>query len=312
MVDPRFVQARKDGTWRVATRSLTGTCAGVDFTGERRWWGGRWALTSAAPFPVPEKLVLFVSARGMEHGFWRDLIVGDVGFDQSFFIFCDTPALLPLVLGPATRGVLSKHEKLRDALTLYVRGGTTRVLGTCDEDDPHAVARHLAVHRALAEDHRACLAGWQELVAAAHGRADETWPPVATIMSRTGTLTVHASWSAPTTRDGADWELSADSLRTHINGHDGRKRKRWTLLEMEPGVAGTHRMGRRHVTVLGQPSISLPLLDDLVYDGDIVSISCGAAVSVAMRGLAGPRQMNAGLRIIELIVDPRGSTSPYR
>lgn len=311
-MDPGFVEARKDGSWLVASRSLTGSCDGVEFTGERRWWGGRWALTSAAPFPVPEKLILFVSARGMEHGFWRDLIVGDPSFDAAFFIFCDTPALLPLVLGPATRRALRDHPQLRDALTLYVRAGVTRVLGTCSEDDPRAVDRHIAVHRALAEDHRACLTGWQELMAGAHGRADEKWPPVATIMSRTGTLTVHASWTAPTTRDGADWELSADSLRTHINGHDGKRRRRWTMLEMEPGVAGSHRLGRRHVTILGQPSISMPLLDELVYDGDLVSISCGSSVSVAMRGVARPRQMNAALRIIELIVDPRGTGSPYR
>lgn len=311
-MDPGFVEARKDGTWLVATRSLTGTCAGVELTGERRWWGGRWALTSAAPFPVPENLILFISARGMEHGFWRDLTVGDKIFDGAFFVFCDTPALLPLVVGPATRRALRDFHRLRDALTVYVRAGVTRVIGTCDEDDPLAVDRHLAVHRALAEDHRACLAGWQELMAGAHGRADEKWPPVATIMSRTGTLTVHASWTAPTTRDGADWDLSADSLRTHINGHDGRKRKRWTMLEMEPGVAGTHQLGRRHVTLLGEASISMPLLDELVYDGDIVSITCGSSVSVAMRGLAGTRQMNTGLRIIELIVDPRGTGSPYR
>jgi hypothetical protein len=31
-----------------------------------------------------------------------------------------------------------------------------------------------------------------------------------------------------------------------------------------------------------------------------------------MRGLAGSRQMNSALRIIELIVDPRGTGSPYR
>jgi hypothetical protein len=60
------------------------------------------------------------------------------------------------------------------------------------------------------------------------------------------------------------------------------------------------------------PSISLPLLDDLVYYGNIVSIYCGAEVRVAMRGLAGPRQIDSALRIIELIVDPAGSGSPYR
>ena len=311
-MDPAFVQARKDGEWRVASTMMTGTCAGVEFTGERRWWGGRWSLTSTAKFPVPEAVILFVSASGMEHGFWRDLLVGDAAFDSSFFIFCDTPALLPLVLGPATRKALSEAGQLRDSLTLYVRGGFTRVLGSCGEDDKRAIDRHLAVHRALAEDHRACLADWQELMTASHGRADDSWPPVATIMSRTGTLSVHVSWTAPTTRDGADWDLSADSLRTHIRGHDGRTRRRWSLVEMAPGIAGTHHFGRRRVTIFGVPSISLPVLEDLVHMGDLVSIRCGADIAVAMRGLAAPRQMNAALRIIELIVDPAGSGSPYR
>lgn len=311
-MDPEFVRARKDGAWQVASRTLSGTCAGVDITGERRWWGGRWALTSAAPFPVPETLILFVSVSGMEHGFWRDLLVGDPGFDRSHFIFCDTPALLPLVLGPATRQALRDSEEIRDALTLYVRGGVTRVMGTSSEDDPRAIDRHLAVHHALAEDHRACLASWQELMTSSHGRADATWPPVATIMSRTGTLNVYASWTAPTTRDGADWERSADSLRTHLKGHDGKTRRQWTMVEMAPGIAGTHQLGSRHVTIFGVPSISIPVLDDLVHMGNIVAIRAGAEVAVALRGLAAPRQMNAGLRIIELIVDPEGTGSPYR
>lgn len=254
-MDPEFVRARKDGAWQVASRTLSGTCAGVDITGERRWWGGRWALTSAAPFPVPETLILFVSVSGMEHGFWRDLLVGDPGFDRSHFIFCDTPALLPLVLGPATRQALRDSEEIRDALTLYVRGGVTRVMGTSSEDDPRAIDRHLAVHHALAEDHRACLASWQELMTSSHGRADATWPP---------------------------------------------------------GIAGTHQLGSRHVTIFGVPSISIPVLDDLVHMGNIVAIRAGAEVAVALRGLAAPRQMNAGLRIIELIVDPEGTGSPYR
>jgi len=311
-VDPAFVTARKDGQWHVATRSLTGHCGGIDVTGERRWWGGRWTLTSTQAFPVPESLLLYVSSTGMDHGYWRDLLVGEPAFDRDHFIFCDIPALLPLILGPATRRALRDHESAGDVLTLYVRRGVTQVSGTCSEDDSRAIDRHLGVHRALAEDHRACLARWQAQMTAAHGRADPSWPPVATIMSRTGTLSVHTSWTSPTTRDGSDWHRSADSLRTHITGHDDRERRRWTLIEMERGIAGTHELGRRHVTIVGKPSISLPLLGDLVRAGDIVEIRCSAEVSVTMRGLATPRQMEAGLRIIELVVDTAGSASPYR
>ena len=311
-MDPGFIQARSDGDWRVASSSLTGRCSGVAFAGERRWWGGRWTLTSTAAFPVPESLILYVSAAGMDHGFWRDLRVGDPTFDYDYFIFCDTPALLPLVLGRATRAALQRHERIGDATTLYVRDGLTRVTSSCGEDDKTAIERHLAVHTALDEDHRACLVRWQQRMTEANGRADASWPPVATIMSRTGTLMVHTSWTAPTTRDASDWELSADSLRTHLTGHDDRDRKRWSLSAMEPGRAGTHELSGRHVTIFGQPSISLPLLGDLVRTGDIVSIRCGTEIAVSMRGLADPRQMEAALRIVELVVDAAGSASPYR
>jgi len=309
-VNPAFVG--KNGEWKVASKSLTGRRDDIEFAGDRRWWGGRWEIASTAPFPIPEKVILYVSRSGMDHGFWRDLRVGDRAFDRDYFVFCDTPALLPMILGPATRRALADFKELDDALTLYVRGGVTRVTGSVAEKDPTGIDRHVAIHRALAADHAATLARWRDLMSAAHGRAEASWPPVATIMSRTGTLVVHTSWTAPSSRDAADWDRSADSLRTHVTTHDDRERRPWFLTVMERGVAGTHQLGGEHVTILGKPSISLPLLGDLVRAGNIVTIQAGAQVLVSMRGLASAKQIEAALRVVELVVDIDGSDSPYR
>ncbi len=309
-MNPAFVG--KVGEWKVASKSLTGRREGIDFTGERRWWGGRWALTSTAPFPVPENVILYVSRSGMDHGFWRDLRVGNPAFDRDYFVFCDTPALLPLILGPAARRALADHAELDDALTLYVRGGVTQLTGSVGEKDPTGIDRFVAVHRALVEDHQATLARWRDLMSAAHGRAEASWPPVATIKSRTGTLVVHTSWTAPTSRDAADWDRSADSLQTHLTTHDDRERRPWFLTATGPGVAGTHQLAGKHVMVVGKPTISLPLLGDLVRAGNIVTIQAGAQVLVSMRGLANAKQIESALRIVELVVDTASSDSPYR
>jgi hypothetical protein len=311
-VEP-FLEARRDGGWKVATRSLTGQIAQVAFTGERRWWGGRWVLTSTGPFPVAEEMIVFASRKGMDHGFWRDIDVGDGSFDHRYFLFSDLPALLPMVLGRATRTALEDHAQLADALELYVRGGLVRVHGSNTPDDATAIARHLAIHAALARDRASWLESWQQLIVAAHGRAHlESWPPTATIMSRTGTLAVHLSWDAPTTRDGADWDASRHSLRTHVRGHDDRERRRWSLREAGAGQAATHELAGRRFVIFGQPSFSLPAVSQLLSEAPIVALQSGLHVAVTLRGIPSARHLEASVRMIERLLDPAGSSSPYR
>lgn len=310
MAAPAFV-AEVEGAWETAGPLVSGRCEGVDFTAERRWWGGRWRLQSEAPFPVPEPMILYVSRRGMDHGFWRDLPVGERAFDHGHFVFCDAPALLPLVVGRATRVALS-GASTSDALTLYARAGRTSVEGTNEATDREAIARHLAVHRALEEDHRASVTRWQDTVAAAHGRGEDAWPPSGTLLCRAGTLVARLRWTNPTTRDGADWGAAEASLRTDVVAHEERDGRRWSMREVGPGVAATHELAGRRFVVVGSPTIRVPAIEAAVARGDVTSISVGRRVGVAVRGLATSRQLEAAVRIVEQLLGAADATAPYR
>jgi len=168
-----FLDARRDAGWLTAEHGVRGSIDGVELTCESRWWGNQWNVTGESAFPIPEKLTLFVSERGMDHGFWRDLRVGDSRFDARFFVFCDTPALLPILVGEATRGALSNTGPNRHDITLYVRDGRVKTTGITMKDDTQSIDRHLAIHRALADDHRAFLARWKQHMDAAAGRAEQ-------------------------------------------------------------------------------------------------------------------------------------------
>ncbi|MBL0219354.1 MAG: hypothetical protein IPQ07_36480 [Myxococcales bacterium] len=308
---PSFLAARPDARWAGAPKELRGGCDGVEFEVLGRWWGKRWSVTSEAPFPMPERLLLFASRKGMEHGFWRDFRVGDPAFDHRHFVFSDTPALLPIIMGPQTRHALGARTALDDALTLYVRGGVARVTGQNDADDDTALTRHLDVHRALAADHQTFLTAWDELVTSAQGRADPRWPPTGTVMNPVGALRLYLTWAEAARRD-VDWLAREDSLRTNLAGNDGRQRSRWSLREAEPFEAHDLELGAGRYLVTGKPTLSTPALEALVLRGKIVAISSSAQVRVAVRGLATTSQLQAMLRLLETLLQAADSGSPYR
>lgn len=275
---------------------------GVTVTARSRWWGKRWTTTSESAFPVPEPLLLFASRRGMDHGFWRDYRIGDSAFDQRHFVYSDSPALLPLVIGPATRKALGAKTRLDDALSLYVVGGVTRVSGTNHADDVTAVPRHMDVHRALARDHADLVAAWAALVENVHGRAEPHWPPAGILMNPVGALRVSLAWVP---RD-------EDSLRTHLVGQDGRSRVRWKLREAEPFEDGNFSLGDRRMVVTGTPTLPRAQLEHLVERGAIASIACATEVRVAVRGVATEAQLGAMVRVLEQVLKAADSGTPYR
>ena len=283
---------------------------GVDVRLESRWWGNRHRVTATSEFPVPEKLILFCSQQGMDHGFWRDLVVGDRVFDRRFFVFCDSPALLPIVCGEATRAALS-----HDDITLYVRDGRVTTTGIAQiKGDDQATARHVAVHRALGADYRAFLARWKEQMDTAAGRADAVWPPTATLLRPAGALTVKLAWSAPTSRDGSDWEEAADSMRTLVTAHDDTARMKWTLREVTPTTPCTHVLAGRRFTLVGTLPFALPVLETIIRQGQLASIAVHEkTITAGIHGIATARQVEGAVRIIHLVVKATAdSTSPYR
>ncbi len=306
-----FVDARPDVAWNKQSRSVTGTCDGVEFSIDARWWGSQCTIAGGSPFPMPESLIVYASAQGMDHGYWRDLPVGDRTFDYRYFVFSDVPALLPLVIGEATRRAMSADP----SIVLYIRDRVVQTTSTVDASDAAALARHVAVHHALAEDHRACLARWGDRIADAQGMADATWPPTAMLMRPTGMLEVSLGWTAPASRDGADWDAAIRSLRTAVVGRDDRQRPRWTLSEVGDTTACTHVLGGRRFRLIGTLPLARDLLGDLIERGNVASISCGGSdLTVALHGMASAPRLEAAVRIVQLVVDATSvdSGSPYR
>jgi hypothetical protein len=287
----------------------------IDVRLASRWWGNRHAVTATSPFPVPEKLILYCSQQGMDHGFWRDLVVGDRVFDRLFFVFCDSPALLPIICGETTRAALLAAASVRDEITLYVRDGQVKTTGTAAfKNDDEAAARHTTVHRALATDHQAFLARWKAQMDSAAGRADAVWPPTATLLRPAGALMVKLAWSAPKSRDGSDWELAADSMRTLITAHDDQARAKWTLREVSPTTPCTHVLAGRRFTLVGALPFALPVLENIIRQGQLASIAAHEkTITVGIHGIATARQIEGAVRIVHLVVEATAdSTSPYR
>ena len=299
---PAFLEARPDAGWRAASPGTRGTVDGVTLTARSRWWGKRWTMTSESTFPVPEPLLLFASRKGMDHGFWQDYRLGDAAFDQRHFVFSDSPALLPLILGPQTRRAIGVKTQLDDALSLYVVGGVSRVSGTNHGDDITAVTRHLDVHRALALDHEELMAAWTALLSKVHGRAEPHWPPAGIVMNPVGALRLSLGWLPK----------DEDSLRTKLAGQDGRARARWKLREAEPFEESNLEIGHRRMVLRGNPTLPKPQLDQLVDRAAIVSISCAAEVRVAVRGVATEAQLGNMVRVLEQVLKAADSGTPYR
>jgi hypothetical protein len=287
---------------------------GVEVRCESRWWGNQYNVVGESDFPVPEKLILFVSQRGMDHGFWRDLRVGDATFDAQFFVFCDSPALLPIICGEATRAALSNTGPHRNDITLYVRHGRVKTTGIAKKDDEEAVDRHVAIHRSLVEDHRGFLASWKARLDTAAGRGDAVWPPAGTLLRPAGALLVKLAWTAPTSRDASDWDEAADSMRTLITAHDDRARMKWTLREVSPTTPCTHVLAGRRFTLVGALPFALPLLDNIIRQGQLASIAVHEkTITVGVHGIASARQVEGAVRVIHLVVEATtDASSPYR
>ncbi|CAN5780946.1 hypothetical protein BH11MYX3_BH11MYX3_02120 [soil metagenome] len=310
-VKPRFLTVRPDGGWQGSPTDLRGRCDGVAFEATGRWWGTRWTVISEAPFPVPEPLLLFASSRGMEHGFWRDFRIGDPGFDREHFVFSDTPALLPFIVGPATRAALAAGTKVDDALTLYVRGGVSRLTGTNEAGDASVIERHLAVHHALAADHQTALKAWEELVGTVHGRAEPRWPPTARVINPVGVLRLYLRWDAGGSRD-VDWSQREDSLRTSMAGHGEQGRPRWSMREAEPFEPHNLEIKDRRFVLDGKPAVPLAVLEPMIHRTQITRLACGNEARVSVRGLATTQQLTQMIRTLELLLKVPESGSPYR
>jgi hypothetical protein len=269
-------------------------------------------------------MILFISERGMDHGFWRDMDVGHhdldgkadhvrAGFDGRHFVFCDIPGLLRLVVGTET--IRAFHRKSQEhPIVLYVRDRIVKTKSTHDPDDETAIARHVAIHRGLAADHATLVSSWQTRLATASGRGNTTWPLTGQINSRVGTLLVAVTWEMqPESRDGAEWYQGYHSLRTEVTATGDRTKPRWTLVETAPGQRPTHRIGERTYTLSGTPSMPIDRIARIVEDTELVALGFGSALRISLPGLANAKQLAASRSLVETLLHAQQSSeSPYR
>ena len=311
---PAFAAARSDVAWRFDGRTLAGTCDGVDVVAERRWWGRRWSIHTAAPFPVPEKVLLFVSRDGMDHAYWRDLPVGDRGFDDAYFVFSDAPALLPLIVGAATRHALIEGDReRRRGVVIDVFDGVARTTCVDDGADPGALARHLAVHRALAGDHAEVLARWDRVADVMGGRAIGGWPPGVMLLRPLGSIAMDLHWENPDDRDAATWDRARRSLRTELSTGVPTKRRGWWLQEVSQAHPRAQRFGSRWFQIEGELPTSRRLLGELADRAGLRWMTCSDFLTIAIPGMVTRAPvLEAAIQIVELICAPEGSQSPYR
>jgi hypothetical protein len=307
---PLFVTRTPDVTWRNEGSTYVGTAADLTVTARRRWWGGDWRLEATAPAPISDPLIIFSSPKGMEHGFWRDVACGNADFDYTHFIFSDTPSLLGYLLGPTTRAALSALELVDPGATLYVRGGITRVNAETDDRSEHIVTRMLAVFRALATDRDASLAAWGQRIAVAGARAEVMWPPRAVLSTRVGQLRIGVSYVSAESSE--DWFESVDTLRTHVAGFDDRNGAAWSVAEAGPLVKAAFVVGKRRYAITGKPPLSLDAITTAIRRGRMHSITAGREIEMTLHGLADERQLGAAAALVESILKPADSTSPYR
>lgn len=307
---PQFVTRTPDVTWRKDGSAYVGTAGDLTVSARRRWWGGDWRLEATAPAPISEPLIIFSSPTGMEHGFWRDVACGNADFDYTHFIFSDTPSLLGYLLGPATRAALTALELVDPGATLYVRGGTTRVSAECEANAEPIVTRMRDVHRALATDRDASLVAWGNRIASAGARPEATWPLRAVLSTKVGQLRIGVSYVSAESSE--DWFESVDTLRTHVSGFDDRNGPAWSVAEAGPLVKAAFVIGTRRYAITGKPPLSLDAITTAIRRGRMHSISAGREIEMTLHGLADDRQLSAAAALVESILKPAESTSPYR
>jgi hypothetical protein len=238
---------------------------------------------------------------------------GRIGFDDRHFVFCDPPGLLRLVVGRATIRSF-RRETSQTPIVLYVRDRVVETKATHPADDEAAIARHVAIHQALAEDHQALVARWGTCLASASGRGGTTWPLSGQINSRVGTLLVGLTWEMPPeSRDGAEWDSGYRSLRTEVTAFGDAEKSRWVLESVDEGTRATHVIGPRRYALTGAPHVSFDRIARLVEESELVRLAFGPKVTVSLRELANERRLQAAVAIIEQLLHAQAtSDSPYR
>ena len=278
-----------------------------ELTADKGVFASQWKISATSPLPG-ERLTLYVTSGSVDHGYWRDLLVGDDAFDRRHFVYCDNPALLPLAVGVETRDAIVAAGP---RLALHVHRGRLETEERTDDYGPAVVRRHHDVHLAFAADHARAIARWERYAEAFEGRVLAKWPPVLALMRPVGAVIVSLTWRVPDGSD-ADWPRAAASLSTELLV-DGASGPAWRLDEGLATIGAHHKIGHRWFDVHGEPTLSRTELGHAIERADIVSLRVDRQITMRLAGMIAERaRLEAAITLASRIVAPDAPDSPYR
>ena len=275
----------------------------------RRPFSSVWSVTGTSPLPG-ERMTLYVTSGVVDHGYWRDLLVGDIAFDRRHFVYSDNPALLPVAVGPETRAAIAAAGS---RLALHVHRGRVHTEERTDTPGAELTQRHRAVHAAFAADHARAVERWQRFSDAFEGRVLAKWPPVLALLRPIGTIVVSLTWSMPGDADAADWVSAGDSLATELLAERGTPGPPWRL---DPGIStiGKHeRIGDRWFDVHGDIPLSRDELAHAFPRARVVSLRVDQRITLRLAGMVFERaRLEAAIALLGRVSAPEAADSPYR
>ncbi len=315
--DPRVPLFARAGTWKwiVPDDAIDYVVPGASFHAQKRWWSRQWVVVGHSPSPWPEPMVLYIARDRVEHGYWRDVAVGDPAFDARYFVYCDAPALAPLVVGPATRAAFdaSFDEDSPRTLTLHVAHERVETESIVERDDPAATHRHAEVHRGLAADARAVTASWDRLAAALGGKLTRAWPPALALLRPIGDVVIEMRWQRTHGASAAEWAAAEDSLVTKLTALDARAAAPgWRLAAMPRRTPDSIAIGGRWLEPRGAVPDLAALAPTLLVAGAAGVMCDPRETSISLAGLASLGRVTEALGLLDRLVDPQQRASPYR
>lgn len=311
---PLFARA---GTWKwvVPDVAINYYVPGASFHAQKRWWSRTWVLVGQSPSPWPEPVVLYIARDRVEHGYWRDVFVGEAAFDARYFVYCDVPALAPLIVGPATRAAIeaSFDERSPRTLTLHVTHELVETESIVERADPAATHRHAEVHRGLAADARAVTARWERLADALGGTLTRAWPPALSLLRPIGDVRIEMRWQRTQGASAAAWAAAEDSLVTTLTALDARApAPGWQLAAVSGRTPDAIAIGTRWLEPRGAVPALAALAPALLVSG-AAAVTCEPReTSIALAGLASLGRVTEALAVLDRLVDASPRASPYR
>ena len=300
MEPPRFT-ATGDRVWTWSGRRAASCYApDIQFTTKSKWYSlGRWSVTAVSKLALPIPLVVYISRQGPAYGYWRNAPIG-----SDYFGYCDAPALMPILIGDATRAAIDAHDTRstdgsRNPVELHIKDAQ---LETTTKTDATVLDDVIAIHRALTEDHADLLDEWKRAADQLNGILSTTWPPQITVPRAFGPTTIALRWPP------SSHSTATASIELTV---DARHSKLWSIEREQTRTPNARMLAERPYLVLGDVPLALDQLARVIARADILSITVRryAIVRIA-RYTPEPEILDDVLSLLALICGD--ASSPYR